>query len=267
MAEKQYFSEAILLTKTYNINDFSDWLEYHLSDIKFHHIHVFYNESPANIKQVCDKYRDRVSYQLVKGWVNQYSLYNTYVNTTSKSWWCLPIDDDEYLWMKNFDDVNKCLLHYSRMFTDITKLSIRWKNMFPINPLSMRGNKSLRDFNTISNETWANLFVGGNKPVKTFVLNTGSVEYSEAKGNQTHNPINGGIPSYLCNGQRLVGNWYYGPNTDDDLKILHYQYKSAAEWIWKCRHRLTVYGNKPQIYTHGQEHIIEQMLATVNTHQ
>ena len=62
MAEKTIFSEAILLTKTYNINDFSDWLEYHLSDIKFHHIHVFDNESPVDIKQACDKYRVRVSY-------------------------------------------------------------------------------------------------------------------------------------------------------------------------------------------------------------
>lgn len=131
--------------------------------------------------------------------------------------------------------------------------------MFPEDPLAERGNTSLMDFNTTENEQWANLFMGGNKPVKTFVRTTAKIDYSEQNQNQTHNPINNNQKSYMCNGERLFKNWYHGPETDNDLKILHYQYKSADEWRWKCKNRLALYGNKPSIYTQGQEKIIDRM--------
>ncbi len=44
----------------------------------------------------------------------------------------------------------------------------------------------------------------------------------------------------MCNGERINYNWYFGPDTDDDLKILHFQYKSKDEWIWKCKNRKRV---------------------------
>lgn len=253
----QYISEVILLTKTYNIQDFIDWMHYHLDVIKFDHCLVLDNESTVDIKSVCEKYGDRVEYIKVTGWARQYLLYNKYVNE-SNAFWVLPIDDDEYLWMKNFESVNEMLIHYNRKFPDMCKLSIRWKNMFPEDPLAERGEKSLQEFCTNSNENWANLFDGGNKPVKTFVKNTGAVLYNELS-NETHNPIHLGAPSYMCNGERLRGNWYFGPDTDDDIKILHYQYKSAKEWVWKCRNRLALFGNRPFIYTKGQENIILSM--------
>lgn len=256
---KTKLTEAILLTKTYNLQDFKDWLHWHLNIVKFDCVHVFDNESSVDIKSVCDTYGDKITYELVKGWVRQYDLYNRYINSQCRAFWVLPIDDDEFLYMKNFDNVNDMIMHYQNKWPDMNKFSIRWQNMFPKNPLDERGNKSLMEFNTEISEKWANLFDGGNKPVKTFVKSC-NVLYDERTG-QTHNPIACNKMSYLCNGERLKGNWYYGPDTDVDVKLLHFQFKSAKEWFWKCKNRLAVYGNKPFIYTKGQESIISKMLS------
>lgn len=255
---KTKFTEVLLLTKSYNLQDFKDWMHWHLDVVGFDCVHVIDNESTVDIKSVCDSYGDRVTYELVKGWVRQYDLYNRYVNTQARAYWVLPIDDDEFLYMKNFDNVNDMLMYYQDKWKDMNKLSIRWLNMFPKNPLDDRCNKSLMEFNTEVNEKWANLFDGGNKPVKTFVKSC-NVNYDEKTG-QTHNPISFNKLSYMCNGERLKGNWYYGPDTDEDVKLLHFQYKSAKEWIWKCRNRLAIFGNRPFIYTKGKEAIITMMV-------
>ncbi|MCF0126371.1 MAG: glycosyltransferase family 2 protein [Clostridia bacterium] len=256
--KKTKMTEVVLLTKSYNLQDFKDWLHWHLDIIGFDCCHVFDNESSVDIKTVCDSYGDRVTYELVKGWVRQYDLYNRYVNTQARAYWVLPIDDDEFLYMKNFTNVNEMLMYYQDKWKDMNKLSIRWKNMFPDDPKADRGDKSLQEFCKNENEEWAKLFAAGNTVIKTFVKTSGPIVYDE-RSNQTHNPIAGNRASYLCNGERLVGNWYRGPATDDDVKLYHYQYKSAKEWDWKCKNRLAVYGNRPFIYTYGQESIIERM--------
>ena len=255
--KKTKLTEVVLLTKSYNLQDFKDWMHWHLDIIGFDCCHVFDNESSVDIKSVCDSYGDRVTYELVKGWAKQYNLYNRYINNESPAFWVLPIDDDEFLWMKNFDNVNEMILFYHKMWPEMNKLSIRWKNLFPDDPKADRGDLSLQEFCKNDNENWANLFDGGNKPVKTFVKGC-NVFYDE-RTNQTHNPVLMNTPAYLCNGKKFFGNWYFGPETDTDLKILHYQYKSAKEWIWKCRNRLAVYGNRPFIYVKGQEGIIDRM--------
>lgn len=236
---KKYLTEVVLLTKSYNLQDFKDWLHWHLDIIGFDCAHIFDNESSVDIKSICDEYGDKVTYEKIEGWPNQYALYNRYINNESPAWWVLPIDDDEFLYMKNFTKVNKMILHYQTKWPDMCKLSIRWENKFPKNPLDSRKTKSLLEFCTISNEKWAKLFDGGNKPVKTFVKTSYNIFYDLTTG-QTHNPIIENKLSYMCNGNLLKGNWYIGPDTDTDLKLLHFQFKSKEEWIWKCRNRKRV---------------------------
>jgi len=137
--------------------------------------------------------------------------------------------------MKNFDNVNDMLKYYQSKWVDMHKLSVRWKNMFPNDALAERNNISLMDFCPNANENWTKLFDGENKPVKTFVCTNQKFLY-DLKTKQTHIPISikTNDMAYLCNGERMKGNWYTGPDTDTDLKILHFQYKSKNEWIWKC---------------------------------
>jgi len=254
---KTKLTEVVLLTKTYNLQDFKNWIHWHLDVIGFDCCHVFDNESTADIKSVCDSYGDRVTYEFVKGFPAQYDLYNRYINNESPAWWVLPIDDDEYLWMKNFKNVNDMILFYQDKWQDMTKFSIRWLNMFPKDPLSDRGAKSLMEFNTEANEIWAELFDGGNKPVKTFVKTVCKVNHSIELGNQTHNPITDGSKSYMCNGDRLEGNWYYGTG-DDDVKLLHFQFKSNKEWNDKVNTRFEAgTGNSYKRYL--ERNVVERM--------
>lgn len=256
---KKYLTEVLLLVKSRNLQDFSDWLKWHIEKIGFDHCHIFDNESSVDIKSICDKYGDKVSYEKIVGWPNQYALYNRYINNESPAWWVLPIDEDEFLYMKNFDNVNKMVLYYQSKWPDMTKLSVRWKNMFPDDPLAKRTDEHIMDFCKNSNESWAILFDGGNKPVKTFVKTTNQILYSVDK-KQTHNPITENNQSYMCNGERLVGNWYTGINTDNDLKILHFQYKSKDEWEWKCNNRSRVSMKNGNLYQKCRENIWKKMI-------
>ena len=259
MSKKIYFTEVVLLTKSYNLQDFKDWLHWHLDIIGFDHAHIFDNESSVDIKSVCDSYGSKVNYEKIIGWPNQYVLYNRYINNESKAWWVLPIDDDEFLWMKNFTNVNDMILHYQNKWPDMNKLSIRWKNMFPNNIEDKRGNKSLMEFCKNSNENWAKLMEGGNLPIKTFVKTTKPIIYSLQTA-ETHNPIIDNKLSYMCNGARVKGNWFKeGPFTDDDLKLLHYQFKSKDEWIWKCNNRNRVSMKNGKKYQKCRENVWEKM--------
>lgn len=258
--KKKYLTEVLLLTKSYNLQDFKDWLDWHINKIKFDHIHIFDNESTVDIKSVCDTYGNKVSYEKVIGFPDQYNRYNDYVNNRTEAWWVLPIDDDEYLWMKNFDNVNDMILFYQKKWKDMNKLSIRWKNMFPDNVNEERGEKSLMDFCKNSNEEWAKLFDGGNKPIKTFVRTTDKIFYS-LDTRETHNPISLNRMSYMCNGERVKGNWYMGDlNTDNDLKILHFQFKSKTEWIWKCNNRSRVSMKNGVLYQKCRENVWKKMI-------
>lgn len=237
MVDKIYFTEVVLLTKSYSLQDFKDWLHWHIDVLNFHHAKIFDNKSPANIKSICDSYGDRVSYEYIEDTRGQYPLYDDYINNHSRAWWILPIDDDEYLYMKNFTDVNDMILYYQEKWPSMNKLSIRWKNMFPDDPHAER-KVSLQEFCKNANEKWAELFDGGNKPVKTFVNTRIKINHKVAQPiNHAHNPLSSDNQnSYMCNGDRLYGSWYYGKG-DDDLRLLHYQYKSEKEWIWKCMNR------------------------------
>lgn len=58
MSNKCYLTEVVLLTKSYNLQDFEDWMHWHLDIIGFEHCHVFDNESSVDIKSACDSYGD-----------------------------------------------------------------------------------------------------------------------------------------------------------------------------------------------------------------
>lgn len=257
---KIYLTEVVLLTKSYNLQDFKDWLHWHLDIIGFDHAHIFDNESLVDIKSVCNSYGDRVSYEKIVGWPNQYALYNRYINNESKAWWILPIDDDEFLYIgdKFKNNVNTLIINICNKWKDISKLSIGWRNMFPLEFTEDRENKSL-----IENATgWSNevctkiypLWRQDNRWIKTFVKMT-KKWYWGLPYNGGHNPTleNNHVNSILIDGRIIAGDAVIPPANTDDLFIAHYQYKSNKEWIMKCTQRKSAANksfnkNKPLVY-------------------
>ena len=241
---KIYLTEVVLLTKSYNLQDFKDWLHWHLDIVGFNHAHIFDNESSVDIKTVCEEYGDRVSYELIKGWPDQYNLYNRYINNESKAWWVLPIDDDEFLYVSDKYENNINTFLYTNTFikdNNIHKLCIGWRNLFP----SYFTEKRLNN-NIILNATgWSNeacsIWQDGNEPVKTIVWLGQKYEWADKPGlHKTHNPFTVGKDekSFTLNGEEILRcKQQNATKGTEDLIIYHYQYKSNEEWINKCKTR------------------------------
>lgn len=267
MSEKIYFTEVVLLTKSYNLQDFKDWLHWHLDIIGFDHAHIFDNESSVDIKTVCDSYGDKVSYELVKGWPNQYALYNRYINNESKAWWVLPIDDDEFLYIgeKYNHNVMDMLLALDQKYK-MNKLSIQWRNMFPFEYTKTRTKSLIENCNAWSNEACSAIFPlwrQDNRWIKTFTKNTGNW-YWGIPHNGGHNPSHCAtkVDSVMPDG-RIVKNSadnIGSPiNSFNDVYIAHCQYKSDDEWQMKCTKRISAANksfnkNKPKVFSELYKH-------------
>lgn len=261
MVSKNKLSEVVLLTKSYNLQDFKDWLHWHLDIIGFDCCHIFDNESWVDIKSICDSYGDRVTYELITGWPNQYTLYNKYINNKSSAWWVLPIDDDEFLYIgdKFHNNVNEMILTLQDKWPDIKKFSIGWRNMFPLEYTEKRTKSLIENATGWSDFVCKQLYPiwrQDNRWVKTFVKTTATWYWGMPHNgghNPTYNCTNNNVGSYLINGKKIYDDWINPPCACDDLFIAHFQYKSNIEWIMKCRERKsaankTFNKNKPKIY-------------------
>ncbi len=272
MVSKIYFNEVVLLTKSYNLQDFKDWLHWHLDIIGFDHAHIFDNESSVDIKTVCDSYCERVSYELVKGWPNQYALYNRYINDESKAWWVLPIDDDEFLYVsdKYDNNITDCLLEVNTIHKDWNKIAVGWRNMFPTKYTENR----LDDHIILNATGWSDkaseIWQVGNRPVKSFVLTTCKYEWSDRIGHSTHDPLVNGkyLPGHTIDGKQVKNSWQDTPtNSEADMILYHYQFRCNEEWKYKCAKRVSAAAhwnkNFPQkyaeLYKRGNISIDERM--------
>ena len=220
-------------------------MRWHLDIIGFEHCHVFDNESSVDIKSVCDSYGDKVTYELVKGWPNQYALYNRYINNESPAWWVLPIDDDEFLYVgdKYKNNVNMFIFGNAKRHPDWRKICAGWRNMFPGKFTEERTNPHM-----ILNATrWSNeaseIWQAGNRPVKTFVNTVHQYDWADRdKQHRTHNPfvIGKDQPGYTINGEEI---WACKQSKATigtaDIILYHYQFKCNREWQMKCASRVS----------------------------
>jgi hypothetical protein len=258
MNKKCYLTEVVLLTKSYNLQDFKDWLHWHLDIIGFDCCHIFDNESSVDIKSVCDSYGDKVTYELVKGWPNQYALYDRYINNESKAWWVLPIDDDEFLYVsdKYHNNVNEMLMTVSAQHKDWNKICVGWRNLFPKEYTEERINEHLILNATGWSDQASMVWQVGNRPVKTFVKTTQKYEYSDRIGHNTHDPlINGNnISGKTLYGIEVKNSWQVSPTPDNaDIILYHYQFRCNKEWVYKCTKRISAGAknfkkNFPELY-------------------
>lgn len=236
----KYKTEAMLLTKYLNPDDLREWLDHHLYKCKFDRIHVFDNESEFDIKSVCTEYGDRVTYELIEGQAYQYRLYDSYVECRSNAEWIIPLDDDEYLDIGEFDSVYDGIMYYRDKFPHMDLLSIRWKHLFPKKFKEKRTGKVL-EYCTEENPELAKKFMWlGDGAVKTFVRRYGNIHYEET----WENPCGGHVPkcsvffgSLLCDGRTIQGvgipDCPYSLE-DERMRIIHCRYKGPDHWYKKC---------------------------------
>ena len=238
----QFKTEAILLTKYLNRADLIEWLDHHLMKVKFDHIHVFDNESSYDVKDVCNMYGDRVSYQKVYGQARQYRLYDAYINNVSAAEWVMPIDDDEYLDIGDFDSVYDAIRYYQQKLPHMMVLGVRWKHLFPDKFHSERTGRVL-DYCKVENSQLAKTFMHlGDTTVKCLVKRYGNIHYEET----WENPAGGHVPKHtcfcgavMCDGRAVLGCGIPNcPETlyDERIRLLHCRYKGYSDWVEKYVH-------------------------------
>lgn len=239
----RFKTEAILLTKYLDALDMVEWIDHHLNVVKFDHIHVFDNTSNSDIKGVCDSYNevygDKISYQKVYGHPRQYRLYDAYINNISDAEWVMPIDDDEYLDIGNFDSVYDAIKYYDNKLPHMMILGVRWKHLFPKKFHSERKEDVLA-YCTEENPELAKSFMHlGDTTIKCIVKRYGNIHYEET----WENPAGGHVPRHtsfygavMCDGRAVLGCGI--PDCPDNLedekiRLIHCRYKGYSDWMSK----------------------------------
>jgi len=242
----KYKTEAMLLTKYLNPDDLREWLDHHLNVCKFDRIHVFDNESSYDVKSICAEYGDRVTYELIEGQAYQYRLYDSYIECRSNAEWIMPLDDDEYLDIGDFDSIYDGIMYYRNKFPHMDMLAIRWKHLFPKKFKEERTGKVL-DYCTEENPELAKKFMWlGDGTVKTVVRRYGKIHYEET----WENPCGGHVPknsvfmgALLCDGRNIQGvgipDCPYALD-DERMRIIHCRYKGPSDYAEKMSTAMTV---------------------------
>lgn len=234
-----YHTEAMLLTKYLTADDLDEWLDYHLNKVRFDRVHIFDNESAYDVKSVIEKYGDRITYELVKGHPRQYALYDRYINQESAAEWVMPIDDDEFLDIGDFDSVYDAIEYYRNKLPHLMILGVRWKHVFPKKFHSERTGKVL-DYCTESNPELAKSFMWlGDTAIKCIIRRYGKVHYEET----WENPAGGHVPKHtcflgaaMCDGRGVTGCGIPDcPDVleDERIRLLHCRYKGYSDWTKK----------------------------------
>lgn len=239
----RFRTEAILLTKYLDALGMVEWLDHHLNVAKFDHIHVFDNTSSPDIKGVCDSYNetygDKISYQRVYGHPRQYKLYDAYINNISDAEWVMPIDDDEYLDIGEFDSVYDAIRYYENKLPHMMVLGVRWKHLFP-EKFHSECTGNVLEYCTVENPELAKTFMHlGDTTVKCIVKRYGSIHYEET----WENPAGGHVPKHtcfygavMCDGRAVLGCGI--PDCPDHLederiRLIHCRYKGYSDWMRK----------------------------------
>ena len=241
---------AMLLTRYLSPDDLREWLDHHLYTVKFDRVHVFDN-SELPLKDVCDGYGPRVSYERVHGHPRQYRLYDSYVNVHSDARWVMPVDDDEFLWLDGFSSVAEAIRHYKEKFPHMMILGVRWKHMFPGKFHTERTGKVL-DYCTVPSPELARQFDPlGDRGIKCIVERYGEVHYEET----WENPAGGHVPKHtcfygaaMCDGSACLGCGIPAERELDDerIRLLHCRYRGYSDWKRKSGECMTVCDSSPR---------------------
>lgn len=229
-----YDTEIVLLTRNYYACDLETWIKYHLNIVGIDHIVILDNESPIKVEAICAKFGNKVEYHKIIGWADQYKQYDIYVNR-SKARYCIPIDDDEYIWVndKFGNKLINAIKHHLKEGNP--KLSIEWLNLFPINYTKSR-TEAIPMISTAYCHEAVRHWQLGDTQVKTIVDSKYRYEYIGVK--RGHNPkcVNSESNSLTIKGYAIPSQTMKAPaEPTDDIILVHYQFRSENEWIRKCK--------------------------------
>lgn len=272
--QKKYTSELVLLIKTNNALDFVTWMDWHLHYVGVDHISIYDNESEIAIPRMIKQYGPHVSYYKVEGCPHQAEIYTNHVRNVSEAQYCLPIDDDEFIYSEvNFNEYLKAI--------EPAKLALHSILMVPHKPIAKRHNKPVfeicdslvqqdirenREVKTVVNTNYSHFYFDVKKYVDTHPSpvyeglpdwidmpmtedkqtdKDRGTDFNFSLAGTVHNPITMSEDGQQIWAQDMHMNPVYGflsshPNVPSEIFIAHTKVRSREEWEWKCKVRKVV---------------------------
>jgi hypothetical protein len=215
-----------VFTNVRNEPDIIEWCYYHLYILKFNHIVICDNGS--NIPVI-----NRINnHPYLKTKVYVFNLLGTSIKNKAKeiyfdkysklSDWTLFIDADEYLVLKNIDNISIFMNNMlSKKNNNIDSITFNWK-MMGSNKILNRNNKLVIDNFT---ECESDIL---NKHVKSIVLNKNVIDY---KISPHYFKVKNNI---IDNSGKIIGLSPFNNNNNQTSCIFHYWCKSKEDWVNKC---------------------------------
>lgn len=272
--------EGICVTKSYNLEDFKCWLKWHLEIIKFDKITVIDNESLVDIESIC-KENKRINYIKKPGNITHYDLLNEYVNNSDCEW-VMPIDDDEFIYVsdKYDNNINTYLTDFKNNHND-NKIIIGWLNLFPITYKETRIENCIQNAICYNQKLWENL-TGFDTNRQTSDLYVKCIvnrckewnylKYCKCTKSLRHNPQSKdkeiGFVVNNCSMDKNLNKMQIPTNESNDIIVIHYQYKSNSEWLYKRtkRPRIGQLWNTGKLMYKKQDYILNSYKEIYDLH-
>ena len=247
MYNKKFYTEALLLTRSYYPEELQSWIVWYFEILKIDHVVLFDNDSPIDISSIIRPYEDRIEYYTIHGWPNQHKLYTDY-QKDSKAQWTIAIDDDEYLYLsdKYKYSINEFV---SYMDTKYQKNMIYplWLNLLSKESLASHNDLYFNTHTYFSYRAYNKIkmrYSNGNMYGKCFTNNNYSYDYVNRNYGCHHIPkcLDGSDEAIVPDGIATKTDRVYRPGYIPDCFIAHYQFKTRADWIRKCNNHLVISG-------------------------
>ena len=244
--------KTCILTVIKNEQEYLDeWIKYHL-DLGIDHIFIFEDIDSNSHKEICDKYVDNVSLDIISNILNDndkeiiFRLKQTkeknpqyiyiknglfYIKNKYKYDWCFIIDNDEFITLEN--DNNK-LEDIVNLYKNYDAFIMQWK-CYGANGLIAKpdySNKSIIDIYNKEITGYVPSITPQSLSKTCYNLNT----YQKIFFLYTHQP------SKYCNFCRTNFSKNRNIPVYDNIYIRHYITKSWEEYVWKRKERGFLFG-------------------------
>lgn len=217
----------VCLTKSYNLNDFKIWYNWHNS-LGVDYIHIFDNESTVDIKSlICSK----DSYDYISGWPNQWQLYNDILNNNiyNLKWDDIIIflDDDEFLWTDQKLSLEQTIRSNLKQLNCILMPQI----LMSTKEITLQRSTDLIQHSIYRRNDLAN-------QGKSIIFFDPNAEYDftkEVQNEKGHVPFINGVRYSDVVGSDCSKTTYGLVDYNANLRLYHYHIKSLDDWNKKIK--------------------------------
>jgi len=208
--------------------DLQEWICYYIYILKFDYIFIYDNGSENSVHDLVNKYFQDIKEKIYVIYfpgpqIKPKARLHYNKNYLHLSDWTLYIDGDEYLCLKEYEDIHEFI--NQDIFIGVEQIAFNWLLVGSEKKLYREENKLLIErFTNCLDHNWNNLIKVLVKNISIIKNNYIHPHYLITKNNTIVDIFGNKIK--LCQWNNFIPEY--------NSFILHYHFKSKEEWIYKC---------------------------------